>query len=247
MMNKRNRLTASIIAGIILLACACPVSGLPALGNTPTSTPAIVSPTQSQPPTAAPQQNANVVYKDDFSATSSELEDFTDKSGTVETKDGVYVVRALSDLWNWGSSKSEFSDTVIEVDASLVSGPANNNAGFGVICRLQSRADNSIDGYLLGISGDGYYTIRSISSGTMSPLVDWTYSDAVNQGTASNRIRATCNGDQLSLEVNGTSVATASAAAGGSTSGKFAFATVSFETNEPTSEVHFDNLVISKP
>jgi len=245
-MNKKNRLTVSILAAIILLACACPVSGLPGLG-TPTSTPAAFSPTESQVATTAPQQNANVLYSDDFSVKSSELEDFTDESGTVETKDGVYVVRALSDLWNWGSSQSEYADTMIEVDANLVTSPSNNNAGLGVICRLQSRADNSIDGYLLGISGDGYYTIRSISSGTMSPLVDWTFSDAVNQGTASNRIRATCNGDQLTLEVNGVSVATANAISGGSTSGAFAFATVSFETDEPTSEVHFDNLVISQP
>jgi len=165
----------------------------------------------------------------------------------VGTKDGVFVVQSLSDLWNWGKSKSEFTDTVIEFDATLITAPQNNNSGIGVICRLHSRDDKSIDGYLLGISGDGYYSIRSINSGTMSALVDWTFSDSVNQGLVNNKIRATCNGSDLSLEVNGDLVATATTVAGGPASGSFAFATVSFETDQKTSEVHFDNLVVSKP
>jgi hypothetical protein len=127
----------------------------------------------------------------------------------------------------------------------MASGPSNDNAGFGVICRLTEREDTSIDGYLLAISADGYYTIRSITAGSMSPLVDWAYSDVVNQGTESNRVRATCNGSDLRLEVNGEEIATASAS--GSTSGSFAFAAVSFESSQPVAEIHFDNLVISKP
>jgi hypothetical protein len=246
-MNKKNRLTIGIITAIVLLACACPASGLPAIGNSPVTSVPLVPPVGSQATVAAPAQNADVLYSDDFSVESSELETFTDNSGVVETKGGAYVVHSKSDLWNWGKSKSEFSDTVIEFDASLVSGPANNNAGYGVICRLKSRDDKSIDGYLLGISGDGYYSIRSISSGTMSSLVDWTFSDSINQGTGSNKIRATCNGSDLSLEVNGNLLASANTVAGASSSGSFAFATVSFETDEPAAETHFDNLVISKP
>jgi hypothetical protein len=65
---------------------------------------------------------------------------------------------------------------VIEVDITMAIGPANNNAGFRVICRLSERDDTSMDGYMFAISGDGYYTIRSITSSSMSPLVDWTES-----------------------------------------------------------------------
>ena len=246
-MNKRTRLTINIIAVIFLLACACPVSSLPAIGNQPaTSTPTIPT-TQLQIQTVVPQQNANILYSDDFNVESSELESYSDETGSVETKDGVYVVRSTSDLWNWGRSESEFSDTVIEFDTTLVTGPANNNAGIGVICRMHTRDDNSIDGYLLAISGDGFYSIRSISSGTMSPLVDWTSSDSINQGTETNKIRATCNGSELSLIVNGDLVATISTVSGGSISGAFAFAAVSFETNEPVVEIHFDNLIVSEP
>jgi len=244
-MNKKNRLTFSIVVAIILLACACPATSIPAINDQPTtSAPGL--PTQPEIPTAVPQ-SSNVLLSDDFSVESSELETFTDENGNAETKDGVYVVRATGELWNWGRSDSEFSDTVIEFDGTLTASPANNNAGIGVICRMTTRDDNSIDGYLLAVSGDGFYTIRSITSSSMNPLVDWTYSDTVNQGNQTNKLRATCNGSELKLEVNGELLATATATAGGPQSGGFAFAAVSFETAEPVAEAHFDNLVISKP
>ena len=244
-MNKKNRLSIGFIAAIILLACACPATSLPAI-NEPTATNVPEIPTQTEIPTSTPQPS-NILYSDDFSVESSELETYSDESGSVETKDGAYVVRSTSDKWNWGRSDSEFSDTVIEFDITIAMAPSNNNAGAGVICRMQTREDNSTDGYLFAISGDGYYSIHSINSSSMNPLVDWTSSDTVNQGNQENKIRATCNGSELKLEVNGETLATASADASGPQSGGFAFAAVSFETDEPVTEAHFDNLVISKP
>ena len=175
------------------------------------------------------------------------METYSDESGSVETKDGVYVVHSTSEKWSWGRSNSEFSDTVIEFDETIVISPTNNNAAAGVICRMQTRDDNSIDGYLLAISGDGFYSIRSIASSSMDSLVDWTPSDTINQGNQENKIRATCNSSELKLEVNGETLATASTTADGPQSGGFAFAAVSFETDELIAEAHFDNLVISKP
>lgn len=250
-MNKNNRLAISLICGIVVLACVWPAIGLP--GAEPTTTvPDLPDIPTSEPelPTEVPLDippAGNVLFTDDFSSESNELETFSDESGSAGTKDGIYSVTSTGDLWNWGRSDSEFSDTVIEFDATFITVPSNNNAGAGVICRLSAREDDSIDGYLLAISGDGYYSIRSITSSSMNPLVDWTYSDAINQGSASNLIRATCDGSELKLEVNGELVATASATSTGSSSGAMAFAAISFETGEPNSEVHFDNLVISEP
>lgn len=248
-MNKRNRLAVGLIAGVFMLACACPATSLPAIGNEqptavqiPTSIPVIATVPVIVPPSAP---TGDVLYSDDFSVTSAELETYSDENGSTETRDGVYILRALGDLWHWGRSSSTFDNTVVDVDVKMISGPSNDNAGFGVICRLTEREDTSIDGYLLAISADGYYTIRSITAGSMSPLVDWTYSDAVNQGAESNRVRATCNGSDLSLEVNGETIATATAT--DSTSGSIAFTAISFEDTQPFVEVHFDNLVVSKP
>lgn len=247
-MNKKNRLTLSIITAIFLLACACPATGLPAINPQPTPyIPPVIIPTQAEFPTAAPQPPGNVLVSDNFDVPSSEMESFSDESGSAETKDGAYIVRSTGDLWNWGRSQSEFANAVFEFDVFMVIGPANNNAGMGVICRMRTRDDDSIDGYLLAISGDGYYSIRSISAGSMSPLVDWTFADAVKQGSGGNKIRATCNNNELKLEVNGELLATANTTSGGSPTGTFAFTVVSFETGEPTAEIHFDNLLVTHP
>lgn len=247
-MNKRTRIAIGLVTGIFLLACACPATSLPMLTQTPTPFP-------TDPPTIPPIPTAtiaivipsNVLFTDDFSVTSAEFETYSDENGTVETKDGAYVVRAISDLWHWGRTNSQYDNTVAEFDVTMISGPANNNAGFGVVCRLSEREDTSIDGYMFAISGDGYYTIRSVTASNMSPLVDWSYSDAVNQGNVLNHIRATCSGNELKLEVNGQVVAEATTIADGATFGSLAFSAISFEDTEPITEIHFDNLTVTQP
>lgn len=248
-MKKRNQATIGLIAAIILLACACPVSGLPALGGgEPTPGLPFVPTTEEAPiQTEEVQIPANVLFSDDFSVDSSEMETYSGDDGTAGTENGEYVIRSTGDLWQWGRSNSKFENTVIEADVTMIAGPANNNAGFGVLCRLTEREDTSVDGYMLAISGDGYYSIRSIAASNMTALVDWTYSDVINQGNTTNRIRATCNGSDLTLEVNGELIASATTVADGSSSGSIAFTAISFETNEPFAEAHFDNLVVSQP
>lgn len=254
-MNKNTRIMVSSVAAIFVLACACPATSLPTINTQPTTPPFVVPPTQAIPPTQdgfevptlPPLEDTNILMSDDFNEFSSRIETTRDETGSSEIKDGVYILRATGDVWNWGKSNSEFSDTIIEVDASMTVGPANNNAGIGIICRMQTREDTSIDGYLLAISADGYYSIRSILAGSMEPLVDWTYSDTIIQGSGHNIIRATCDGNSLILEVNGEQIATAATISGGPESGPMAFSVVSFESAEPTVEVRFDNLVVTAP
>ncbi len=245
-MNKINRLAIFLVTAVLALACSTLTQGLPATEEAPTSEPIIstipVIPTDTFVPVPS-----NLLFSDDFSVESAELETYSDDNGSTETRDGVYVVRAISDLWHWGRSTSQFSDIVIEFDVNMAQGPSNNNAGFGAICRLSEREDTSIDGYMLAISADGYYTIRSITSSSMSPLVDWSYSDVVNQGSATNIVRATCNGSDLKMEVNGVTLAEATTISGGSNSGSIAFSAISFESESRFAEIHFDNLVVSTP
>jgi hypothetical protein len=96
-MNKRNRLAIGLIAGIFMLACACPATSLPTVGNEPpTNAPIptnipVISTLPVVPPSAP---TGDVLYSDDFSVTSAELETYSDENGSTETKNGVYVLRA---------------------------------------------------------------------------------------------------------------------------------------------------------
>jgi hypothetical protein len=63
------------------------------------------------------------------------------------------------------------------------------------------------DGYLFLIQGTGAYGIFVSRGRSLTPLVDWTTSDVVNQGRARNTLSATCVGDYLSFAINGTQVA----------------------------------------
>ena len=93
------------------------------------------------------------------------------------------------------------------MDATKIGGPDDN--AFGVQCRYQD-VDNfyffyiSSDGYAgIGINKAGTKTIISSSDGNM-------VSDSnINQGAATNHLRADCIGSTLTLYVNGTQIATA--------------------------------------
>ncbi len=250
-MNKRSRSVFFAAAAIIALACACPGMSVPSTNEPPA--PATFAPISTIPPLqteeVVPPPSAEALLTDDFSADTGEFESYTGDTGSAGYKDGVYFVRSESDPWEWGRSASDFADVSIEVDIRLAEGPANHNAGLGVICRLAENANGDIDGYLLAISADGYYYIGNITAGSINPLVEWTTSNAINQGREVNRVKATCSGSDLTLEVNGEVVATATTPAGGPTSGNIGFTVTSYETQngEPIAEGHFDNLVVTAP
>jgi hypothetical protein len=94
------------------------------------------------------------------------------------------------------------SDVSIEVDATKTAGPDDNF--IGVICRFQD--ENNF--YFFAISSDGYAGIAMYKDSTMSILSGSSFesSSAVNQGAATNHIRADCNGNTLTLYVNGPQV-----------------------------------------
>lgn len=259
-MKKRNQLVVGSLAAIFMMACAT-ISGLTPGGDQGQPTPGFSSsgdqgqptpglpfaPATEEPQVDIPNVPLNVIYSDDFSSESVEMETYSSESGSAGVENGEYVVTALGEFWEWGRSESEFTDLVVDVDATTVVGPSNNNNGLGVYCRVIQHDDGSIDGYLLGISADGYYTIQIFDAAGFTPLVEWTKSSAINQGNQTNHIRATCNGSELKLEVNGTLVGTATAPASGPASGAISLVATSMETSQRLTKVHYDNLVISEP
>ncbi len=105
-----------------------------------------------------------------------------------------------SPSFTWSLGGDSYEDVVIEVDSEQLSEEENNL--YGVACRLAPDANGDASGYAILISGDGYYGFARIASRSLTFLVDWHQSDAINQGQASNRIRAVCVDDYLALYVN---------------------------------------------
>jgi hypothetical protein len=189
--------------------------------------------------------SSTLPFVDDFSDSTSGWEEGDYPSGTVGYRDGEYFVQALENsALMWGQAFVDLADVEVEVIARQISGPANDNTGYGVMCRLKANEDGEIiNGYSLLISGDGYYAITKWSNGESSELVDWATSDEINTGTGVNTLRVRCEGERLTLYVNGNMVAEALDSS--FTQGDLALAGVSFEDGE--AEFRFDDLTARSP
>lgn len=122
-------------------------------------------------------------------------------SATMENAAMRLTVSQPGQMW-WTNPGREFADVVISAEARQVEG-SNDNA-YGLICRYQ----NEENFYVFLVSGDGYYTIAKYQSGSENVIYlteggQFQPSDVINTGVASNELRASCAGNQLSLEVNG--------------------------------------------
>lgn len=220
----QNRiLLGEALLGLALLACSLP-------GLTP---PSISTPEGGG-------GKSGVLFQDDFSNPQSGWEVGEYDTGKVGYGNGYYYVVSYGDgNTMWGVAHRSFSDGVIEVDATQVSGPANND--YGVICRTAD--PESGVGYYMLISGDGYYAIVKGTDAGFEWLVDFTESSAIRQGNTTNHIRAVCNGSKLSLYVNGQLVGEAEDSE--FKSGDIALTATSYESTAV--EVRFDNLVVTAP
>ncbi|MEM7111747.1 MAG: hypothetical protein AAF614_04895 [Chloroflexota bacterium] len=104
-------------------------------------------------------------------------------------------------IW-WTNPRRNFDDTVITVQARQADGP-NDNA-YGVVCRYQDPQNF----YIFLVSGDGFYSIGKYVSNSnqvvyLTPDGQYQFSDIINQGVATNQLRVSCIGNELSLSVNG--------------------------------------------
>ncbi|MFO7681557.1 MAG: hypothetical protein R6X34_16050 [Chloroflexota bacterium] len=180
-MKKRLVLYGVALVGIMLLAsCSLGGSGVAACNE------------------------GGALFQDDFSGEQNcGWAEYNRGGAVVAIDEGVLRISTSQpgQIW-WTNPGKSFDDVIISTDARQVSGP-NNNA-YGVVCRYQ----NEHNFYIFLISGDGYYTIGKYSSD--SPTItylteneEYQFSEVINQGTATNQIRASCIGQELSLAVNG--------------------------------------------
>jgi predicted Ser/Thr protein kinase len=238
---------AAIVIGVRLLG-----DGTPAVPVTPSATvDREVTPTDTVPPTeVVPTPEATesqigleaLVLEENFSDPNSGWEIGAYDFGSVDYVDGAYSVVSLGDgSTMWGVANVWIDDVVIEVDATQISAPQNNNNAYGVVCRDQGSDQKT--GYYFFIAGDGAYAIAKAQEGAFEWLVEWASSDVIRQGNATNRIQVMCDGPALTLVANGRELASAYDTT--FSEGDIALTAASLES-EPT-EIYFDNLVVSTP
>lgn len=181
-----------------------------------------------------------VLFKDDFSDTSSGWDRVDVSEGVTDYADGVYRIWVNTDSTDvWANPGLNFNDTTIEVEATKVGGPDDND--FGVICRYEDESNF----YSFIVSSDGYYAIVRVLDGTQEILgeEDMMPSDTINLGNATNDIMADCIGSTLTLYVNGSQLISANDSS--FSSGDVGLLAGTFDT--PGTDIHFDNFVVRQP
>lgn len=181
-----------------------------------------------------------VLFSDDFSSTSSGWDRQTTSEGATDYADGVYRIYVNdTNVDYWANPGESFTDVRVEVEATKVGGPDDND--LGVICRYVD-----IDNFYFGlISSDGYAVIgkvkdgeqAGISSDGMEPV------EGIKLGDATNLIRLDCVGGGLTLFVNGTQIATV--ADSDFASGDVGLMAGTYDT--AGTDIHFDNFVVRQP
>lgn len=183
---------------------------------------------------------ANILFQDDFSDISSGWDQYNDVDAVTDYADGVYRIFVNTDNTDvWANPGLTFTDVTIDVDATKVAGPDDND--FGVICRYQD-VENF---YFFVISSDGFYGIVKVVEGEQAIIgqENMEFSDVINLGNTSNRIHAECIGENLALHVNDQMLLEVSDTQ--FTSGDVGLIAGTFDNTG--TDIHFDNFVVKQP
>ena len=181
-----------------------------------------------------------ILFRDDFEDTSSGWDQVNVDEGITDYEDGHYrmfVNTANTDAW--ANPGLDFQDVIVEVEATKVGGPDDND--LGVLCRYQD-VNNF---YFFIISSDGFYALGRVINGEQELLgmESMLTSDVIRQGNATNTIVGECVGETLTLKVNGEELAIASDSE--FIRGDVGLIAGTFST--AGTDIHFDNFVVREP
>jgi hypothetical protein len=237
-MKSSKIISFSALLLITMLACSSisNLTAMPAPVSTSTSMPVSIS-----TPLPLPSPTPNIVLFEDNEFTNScTVESTTDVERFVEN--GQFNIRVLTPLFvAWTKcTKVEYTDFIMEVDATQVSGPDNNT--YGVIFRYGLDAKEF---YAFLISGDGFYvfTVDGVDRKEPEFLVDWTESSVINKGSQTNHIKVVAVGGNMKYYVNDQLL-------GEVQDSRFSTGTIGFfagTLEEGGVQVSFDNLKILQP
>jgi hypothetical protein len=225
---------------MLLLTTMFACSSLSTLEATPTPVPTstpLPSPTLIPTPSPTPYP---ILFEDGEFTNSCVVESTNDVERFVEN--GQFNMRVLTPLFvAWTKcTQVEYTDFIMEVDATQVSGPDNNT--YGIIFRYGLDAKEF---YAFLISGDGFYVFTVDGADRDEPelLVNWTESSAIKQGAQTNHIKVMAVGGNMKYYVNDQFL-------GEVQDSRFSTGIVGFfagTLEEGGVQVSFDNLKISQP
>jgi hypothetical protein len=233
-MKNFKIISISMLIMVVVQACSSQL----AVVTTPTLIPtAAFSPTPAPLPSPTPKI---VLFADSEFTDSCTLDTTTDVERFVENGQfNMHVLTPLFVAWT-KCTQVEYSDFVLEVDATQVSGPDNNS--YGVFFRYGLDAKEF---YTFLISGDGFYVFTVDGAEREEPeiLVDWTESSAINKGAQTNHIKVSAVGENMKYYVNDQFL-------GEVQDIRFSTGVVGFfagSLDVGGVQISFDNLVISQP
>lgn len=255
------------LAGFLLLitlasTLACRVA-LPTFVD-PTATPKVILTLSSvrRIPTADPTYSANLAqppgidnlqpYGDDFSNSASGWPIQDTPIGRATYQDGFYAIEArMAQHMTWSVGGPPLPSGAIDVTASLVSGPSNNNVAYGLGCRvtyrdsLTSTIENAslLSGYVFLVTGAGMFSLYRVQNDSYQALIDWKTAPEIVPGLGTNQLRLVCAGDQLMIFANGVQLGQVQDTS--YTIGRLGLFIQNYE--QGAAHVNFDNLLIGSP
>jgi hypothetical protein len=188
---------------------------------------------------APPAFSGQTLFQDDFSNRSSGWKRSASGDLVMDYHDSSYGFQLQKPLVEaWSTPGLEFTDTLIEVDATKIDGIQGTQ--FGLICRYQD-SDNF---YFFLISDDGFGVIgrtlhgekQLISHQTMLP------DENILQGSSTNHLEADCVSEKLVFKVNGNIIAEAE-------DNQLSFGDVgliAFSADQP-GEIRFSSFIVRTP
>ena len=189
-----------------------------------------------------PYSSGEIIFADDFS-TPNENWDIWVKSNqsTVSFfEGGLIMMVSKPNLDIITTNRVSYSEMLIQTTARKRLG-TNDNI-YGIVCRYLN--DRNYYGFL--ISSDGYYGIVKVVEGEYKLLSseDMEFDESIHQGREENSIFAKCEGNTLTLSING--VEKISVVDEDLTTGKSGLITGSFSEADETA-VLFDDFIVMVP
>jgi hypothetical protein len=185
-------------------------------------------------------ESGAILFSDDFSNPNSGWDTWTQNGSAVTYQDGalrIYVNETQFSFWSRPGKR--FENVRIQVDASRMGGPEDND--MGILCRYKNE-DNF---YAFLISSDQYGGIMKVKEGEYDLLTgeSLAYYEVIKTGNQVNTIEAVCEGSSLILTVNGEQVAAVEDS--DFSNGEVGLIAGTYDL--PGVDVAFDNFVVMKP